>query len=290
MRVSGSQVAVLLAPAMALLLALVVLPIAIVVVMSFTNWQLGAAHLDWVGVSNYLELAQDRVFRQSVVNTLKYVAFTSLGSIALGLMLALLIECSPTGKTFYRTAFFLPVASTLIAMAVVWDFLLHPTVGLINQLISLVGLEPRNWLRERDTALNALIIIGIWQMSGLAMVLFLAGLNSVPSDVRDAAQLDGARHAVDRFRLVTWPLLGPTTLFVVTLCAIRSMQVFDTVHALTKGGPGNATEVLLHTIYMEGFSYLRMGYASALTVVFVAGIFVLTQIQHHYQEKRTFYA
>jgi len=121
-------------------------------------------------------------------------------------------------------------------------------------------------------------------------VFFLAGLQGIPRDVRDAAELDGIERPFDRFRFVTWPLLGPTTLFVITVCAIRALQVFDTVHVLTKGGPNKATEVLLHTIYVEGFSFFRMGYASAMTVVFIAGIFLLTQIQHAALERRTHYA
>ena len=183
----------------------------------------------------------------------------------------------------------MPVASTLIAMAVVWQFLLHPSVGLVNQVLGLLGMEPRNWLNDGRSALYSLAAIGIWQMSGLALVLFLAGLKSIPQDIRDAGALDGIEHPVDRFRRITWPLLGPTTLFVVTVCAIRSLQVFDTVHVLTKGGPNKATEVLLHTIYSEGFSFLRMGYASAMTVVFIAGIFFLTQLQHLAMERKTHY-
>jgi multiple sugar transport system permease protein len=123
----------------------------------------------------------------------------------------------------------------------------------------------------------------------LALVLFLAGLKNIPQDIRDAGALDGIEQPLERFLRIIWPLLGPTTLFVVTVCAIRALQVFDTVHALTRGGPNKATEVLLHTIYSEGFSFLRMGYASAMTVVFIVGIFFLTQIQHSAMERKTHY-
>lgn len=280
---------VLLAPAGILALVLLFLPVLSVAVISLTDWQFGAATLTWVGFDNYAELWSDAVFRTSVSNTLTYLAVVTLGSITVGLGLALLIEADTQWRWFYRTAFFMPVASTLIAMAVVWEFLLHPSAGLANHLLAQIGMAPQNWLNDRKLALYTLAAIGIWQMSGLALVLFLAGLQSIPRDVRDAGALDGIAHPLDRFRHITWPLLGPTTLFVVTVCAIRALQVFDTVHVLTKGGPNKATEVLLHTIYSEGFGFFRMGYASAMTVVFIAGIFFLTQIQHIALEKRTHY-
>jgi multiple sugar transport system permease protein len=289
MRVNPLHTAVLLMPASVLILLMLVIPVCIVGVMSFTDWQFGAASLAWVGLENYQELWSDSVFRQSISNTLLYLVMVTSGSIAIGLGAALLIESDHQFRGFYRTAFFMPVASTMIAMAVVWQFLLHPNVGLINQMLELVGMEPRNWLNDGDLALYSLAVIGIWQMSGLALVLFLAGLKSIPQDIRDAGALDGIDHPLDRFRRITWPLLGPTTLFVVTVCAIRSLQVFDTVHVLTKGGPNKATEVLLHTIYSEGFSFFRMGYASAMTVVFIAGIFFLTQLQHSTMERKTHY-
>jgi len=289
MKVNPFHTAVLLMPATVLILLMLVIPVCIVAVMSFTDWQFGAASMTWVGLGNYQELWSDLVFRQSISNTLLYLVMVTSGSIAIGLGAALLIESDHQFRGFYRTAFFMPVASTMIAMAVVWQFLLHPNVGLINQMLELVGMEPRNWLNDGDLALYSLAVIGIWQMSGLALVLFLAGLKSIPQDIRDAGALDGIDHPFDRFRRITWPLLGPTTLFVVTVCAIRALQVFDTVHVLTKGGPNKATEVLLHTIYSEGFSFFRMGYASAMTVVFIAGIFFLTQLQHSTMERKTHY-
>lgn len=289
MRTNPFHTTLLMGPATLLIMLLLVAPVAIVAVMSFTDWQFGAATLDWIGLANYRELLTDTVFRKSIANTAVYLLVVTSGSIAIGLGAALLIESDTQLRGFYRTAFFMPVASTLIAMAVVWQFLLHPSVGLINEALGLIGVAPHNWLNDRRVALYAIAAIGIWQMSGLAMVLFLAGLKSIPQDIRDAGALDGIAHPFDRFRRITWPLLGPTTLFVVTVCAIRSLQVFDTVQALTQGGPNKATEVLLHTIYSEGFSFFRMGYASAMTIVFILGIFFLTQVQHTAMERKTHY-
>lgn len=289
MRVHPLTTWLLLSPATVLLIALLLIPVATVAVMSLTDWQFGAVTLNWVGLANYTELWNDPVFRKSLANTLLYLVLVTGGAVTIGLGAALLIESDTQLRGFYRTAFFMPVASTLIAMAVVWQFLLHPSAGLVNHLMQWVGLTPQDWLNNRQLALYSLAAIGIWQMSGLALVLFLAGLKSIPQDIRDAGALDGIAHPWERFRRITWPLLGPTTLFVVTVCAIRALQVFDTVHVLTRGGPNKSTEVLLHTIYAEGFSFFRMGYASAMTVVFIAGIFFLTQVQHATMERKTHY-
>ena len=154
-------------------------------------------------------------------------------------------------------------------MATVWQYLFHPTIGPLNALLALVGIPGPNWLGASDTVLYSLSIIGVWQSVGFNMVLFLAGLTAIPRELYAAAEVDGARSALDRFLLVTWPMLGPTTLFVATISVINAVKVFDTVKTLTEGGPNKASEVLLFTIYQEGFVYLRVGYASAMTVVFL---------------------
>lgn len=290
MRIKSVQLGLLLGPSLVLTVVLLVMPLLLVAAMSLTDWQFGAGSWNWIGLENYVALWADDTFRKSLTNTVTYLWIVSLGSIVVGLGAALLIESHHSLRAFYRTAYFMPVASTLIAMAVVWQFLMHPTAGLFNQLLGLLGIPAQNWLKDYDLALLSLSAIGIWQMSGLALVMFLAGLKNIPADVRHAGLLDGMSGPVDRFFHITFPLLGPTILFVVTVCAIRSLQVFDTVHVLTQGGPNKSTEVLLHTIFAEGFGFFRMGYASAMTVVFIAGIFVLTVVQQVGMEKRTHYS
>lgn len=287
MRIKPLQLTLLLGPSLVLTLLLLVLPLLVVALMSLTDWQFGAASWNWIGLGNYANLWNDTTFRKSFANTVYYLLVVSLGSIAIGLAVALLIESHDSWRGFYRTAFFMPVASTLIAMTVVWQFLMHPSVGFLNHVLGWFGAEPRNWLKDYDLALPALAAIGIWQMSGLALVMFLAGLKNIPAELRHASLLDGMRHPLDRLLRLTLPMLGPTILFVVTVCGIRSLQVFDTVHALTHGGPNKSTEVLLHTIYAEGFGFFRMGYAAAMVVVFVGCIFVLTLVQQASMEKRT---
>lgn len=276
-------------PAVFLMLLLLIGPVLGVVALSLTDYQLGARTLSFIGLDNYAEMVGDRVFRTSLVNTLVYVAIVVPGSVALGLGVALLIEAGQGGKAFYRAVYFLPVMATLIAMAIVWEFMLHPQFGLANLLLKAVGLAPRNWLGDRDLALYVLAAIGVWQAVGFNMVLFLAGLVSIPRHLYDAAEMDGAAGAWARFRLVTWPMLGPVTLFVAVITSIRSFQVFDTVHVLTKGGPNKATEVLLYTMYAEGFEFFRSGYAAALTVVFLVFVLALTAAKIGFLDKKVHY-
>lgn len=277
-------------PATFLLFLLLLGPTAAVVALSATDWQLGAKSMRFVGLGNYAEMFADRVFRQSLANTLLYVAITVPVSVGLGLGAALLIEARTSLQKFYRTVYFLPVTATLIAMAVVWEFLFHPNVGLVNLLLKAVGITGTHWLNDPSTALYALCAIGIWQSLGFTTVLFLAGLKSVPRDLYDAAAVDGAHGPWERFRRVTWPMLGPTLMFVLVIMGIRSFQVFDTVAVLTSGGPAKSTEVLLYTMYTESFHYFRTGYGSAITVVFLAFVLVLTLLQVRFLDRRVHYS
>lgn len=277
-------------PAIVLMWLMLLGPAVVVIVLSLTDWTFGAPTAAWIGWGNYVELWRDRVFWVSLRNTLAYVAFTVPTAVFLGLGVALLIEAGNTLKGLYRTLFFLPVTSTLLAMALVFQFAFHPTAGLVNQTLDLLGLPTTDWLKNPDTALYALGVIGIWQAVGLNMVLFLAGLKAIPKDLYEAAAIDGADGAWERMRRVTWPMLGPALVFVVTITAIRSFQVFDTVAVLTDGGPNKATSVLLYQMYQEGFSFLRSAYAAALTCVFLAFVLLLTWLQAQLLDKRAHYA
>lgn len=288
MRQSATAYA-LCTPAVVLMLTLLVGPILAVVALSVTDYQLGAQTMSFIGLDNYAEMFGDRVFRTSLINTLLYVGTVVPGSVALGLGIALLIEAGDSGKAFYRAVYFLPVMATLIAMAIVWEFMLHPQFGLANLALKAIGLGPHNWLTDGDLALWVLAVIGIWQAVGFNMVLFLAGIVSIPRFLYDAAEMDGAPGAWERFRLVTWPMLGPVMLFVVVITSIRSFQVFDTVHVLTKGGPNKATEVLLYTMYAEGFEFFRSGYAAAVTVVFLGFVLALTLVKIGVLDKKVHY-
>jgi len=277
-------------PALTLMWLMLLGPALAVLALSFTDWTFGSPQIGWAGATNYRELMADRVFWISLQNTLTYVAFVVPVSVAIGLGVALLIEAGGGLQGLYRAIYFLPVTSTLLAMALVFAFAFHPSIGIITRVLSAVGIPTTDWLKNPHTALFALASIGIWQAIGLNMVLFLAGLKAIPRDLYEAAAVDGADGAFERFRRVTWPMLGPATLFVVTITAVRSFQVFDTVAVLTEGGPNKATNVLLYQMYQEGFSFLRSAYAAAITVVFLGFVLLLTLLQVKLQERWTHYA
>ncbi len=259
----------LIAPASVLALLFLIAPLSSIFVLAFTDYQLGDRSLSFVGLENFEALADDPTFWKSLSNTLIYSAVVVPGSMLLGLVSALLIDAGTSLRSFYRTAFFLPVMASLLAMAVVWEFMLHPSFGIVNATMKALGFAPHNWLKDGGIALYVLAVIGIWQSFGFNMVLFMAGLSAIPRDLYDAAEMDGTPNAWARFKLITWPLLAPVTVFVAVTSVIRSFQVFDTVHALTQGGPNKATEVLLYTIYAEGFEFFRSGHAAAITIVFI---------------------
>ncbi|MDX8521772.1 carbohydrate ABC transporter permease [Mesorhizobium dulcispinae] len=276
-------------PALVLLVALFFLPVAGIFGMALTDWQFGARTLSFVGLDNFREVFFDQGFRASLINTVVYVAIVVPGTIVLGLAIALLIESGKSFQAFYRAIHFLPYMATLTAMAIAWEALLHPTIGLVNQTLVGLGLPTANWLRDENTVLPVLAVIGIWQNLGFAMVLFLAGLKSIPQDLYDAADIDGADLWLDRLRIVTLPMLGPVFMFVFIVVALKAFETFDTVQVLTQGGPGHASELLLFTLYRESFEYLRTGYGAAVAVVFLFIVVALTLIQARFMDKRVHY-
>ena len=267
---------------------LLLLPTLAAIAMAFTDYELGLLPV-WIGLENFRELLDDRGFRRSFLNTIIYVGLVAPLSVGLGLALALLIEAGARGRVFFRAVFFLPVVSLTVAMAAAWQYLLHPTIGPVNTLLRMIGVTGPAWLSSSDTVLISLAAIGVWENAGFNMVLFMAGLTAIPRELREAASVDGARSGWARFWLVTWPLLGPTTLFVVTITMIRSIRVFDTVAVLTRGGPNKASEVLLYTMYTEGFTFLRLGYSAAITLVFLVIVLLLMWVQTRVLDKRVHY-
>ena len=276
-------------PFVAGMVLFLVLPCIAVLGMAFTDWSLGAREFGFVGFQNFEVLFGDRTFRQSLGNTLIFAAIVTPVSVAIGLWLAVLVEASVRGRAFFRSALFLPVVSTTVAMAIVWEFLLHPTLGPVNTLFAALGLPRQGFLADADTVLVTLAMIGIWENAGYVMVLTLAGLKSIPSDLYDAGAIDGVDEGWSRFWAITFPMLGPTMVFVVIVSLLRSLRTFDTVAALTQGGPRGSSEVLLWTIYEEGFMFFRVGYAAALTVVFVVLLLVITFVKFRVLDRAVHY-
>ncbi|MFC7704586.1 carbohydrate ABC transporter permease [Plastorhodobacter daqingensis] len=261
-------------PAALLLLAIYIIPILVLAGFSLTDYRLGALSWRFTGIDNFTRAFRDPVFLRALTNTLIYAALVIPLGIGLALGVALLVQGRRRSRAFWEAAYFLPVTATLVAMATVWQFLLHPSLGPVNAAIRALGFEPVSFLGQPALLIPTMAIIGIWQVLGFNMVLFLAGLTAIPRDLTEAARLDGARHPIDRFLTVTWPMLGPTTMFVVVTTSISAFKVFEQVAVLTKGRQGS--ETLLYAIYLEGFEYAETGYAAALTLVFLALVLVLS--------------
>ncbi|WP_116085475.1 carbohydrate ABC transporter permease [Tropicimonas sp. IMCC34011] len=280
-------------PATLALLAFIFIPVAIVAVLSFTNYQFGALTFDWTGFDNYIALFSSSVGRRAVTNTLIYVAIVIPFSVGFGLLVAVglyqMTQWAPRWSNVFKTIYFLPVAATLVAMSVAWQMVLHPSLGIVNQALFSAGLPTPSWLSDRSLVLYTLAMIGVWQSIGYNMVLFLAGLAAIPAELYDAAEVDGAGGSWSRFWTVTWPMLGPTTLFVMVVTATNAFRVFETVATMTKGGPAFASDTLVYALYREGFVYFKAGYASAITMVFFAFLLVLAVIQFRVVARRVHY-
>lgn len=280
-------------PATVAMLVLIFIPVSIVALLSFTDYQFGARSFNWVGFDNYLILIKDPQARRAITNTIIYAAIVIPLSILFGLLVALglhsVMRYAPRLSAILRAAYFLPVAATLVAMAVVWQMLLHPNLGLVNHLLAAADIRGPAWLSDRGLVLYTLAVIGIWQTVGYNMVLFLAGLAAIPEHLYDAAEIDGANRGWERFWTVTWPMLGPTTLFVVVVTATGAFRVFETVATLTRGGPAFASDVLVYAIYREGFVYFKAGYSSAITMVFFVFVLLFTLAKFRLMESRVHY-
>jgi len=276
-------------PAALLLLMTSLAPLAALIVLSFTDYHLGDLDFNVVGLANFAKAVHDPVFQRSLSNTLIYVGIVLPFAVCLGLLVAILVHGRRRTRGFYEVIYFLPVTSTLIAMATVWTFLLHPKLGPVNALMGELGMQPRAFLSDPSLALPTLAVIGIWHLVGFNMVLFVAGLTAIPKDLYEAAEVDGCANPIDRFLTITWPMLGPTTMFVIVTTSITAFKVFDTVAVMTHGGPMGSSEVLLYSIYLEGFQYFHTAYAAALTIVFLAFMLVFSVVQTFVLERRTHY-
>ncbi|HHD74304.1 MAG TPA: sugar ABC transporter permease [Nitratifractor sp.] len=279
----------LFSPALLLMILFIIGPVLVVIFLSFTDWNFGSKSMHFIGFTNYINLFSDDVFKSSFVNTVIFSLIVVPASIFLGMFLAILIQSSMSLSKFYRAVYFLPVMATTVAIAIVWQFALHPSFGMVGHFLSLFGFENVDLLQNRHTALATLAAITIWQFTGFNMVLFMAGLSSIPKELYDAANIDGCRSPLQKFQLIIFPMLSPVTLFVAVYTTIRSFQAFDLVKVLTQGGPGNSTEILVYTLYKEAFDFFRTGYASSIAVVFLLLILALTALKMLYFEKKVHY-
>ncbi|MBL8259319.1 MAG: sugar ABC transporter permease [Candidatus Competibacteraceae bacterium] len=281
-----------LAPALALIAVFFFLPVLAALLLSFTDFDIYALgdldRLRFVGLNNYLHLLQSPLFWTALGNTFYFVAVGGPLSVAVSLGAALLVNSRLTRfPGFFRAAFFLPVVTTLVAVAVVWRYLYHPRYGLLNYGLSLLGIQPVDWLGDPAWAMPAIILMAVWKNFGFNMIIFIAGLQNIPPTLYEAAQIDGA-SAWRQFRHITLPLLGPTFLFVALMTMIGYFQVFAEPYVMTQGGPANRTLSVVLLMYEEGFRWWNMGYASAAAFVLFALILAATLLQLKLRRKNTF--
>jgi len=268
----------LLAPTILFFAVLVYYPMIQSFVMSFTNWDLFKDTYRFIGIDNYKRLLTDRTFRTSVRNTFVYSVSTVGVGTSLALFLANLLNRDIKGSHVYRFIYYIPVISPLVASAVIWEWLYNPSQGLINYLLSLVGVHRIGWLVDPHYSLAGVIIMSIWGSLGFNMLIFLAGLKGIPEVFYDAAKVDGA-NGWQRFVHVTWPLLRPVTIFVIVTSTISAFKVFGQVYVMTNGGPVNSTRVIVFDIYETAFRMQKLGYASSMSYFLLGILLLLTMLQ-----------
>lgn len=256
--------------------------------LSFTSWDLFSPPV-FVGLDNYKRLLfHDPDFWPTFWRTAYYVVLVIPTAVAAELLLALAVNTRLRGIKFFRATYFIPVVASAVAVALVWGWILNTQNGILNWFLNFFGLGPFDWLGSTRLAMPSVAMVQVWRGLGEGMIIFLAGLQSIPLHLYEAAELDGAGRWA-KFRNVTWPLLAPTTFFVVVLEVIGSFQVFDMIYLLTRGGPGQATTVYNFELYSEAFRNFRMGYAAAMTWILFVVIGVLTLIQFRVVNRRVQY-
>lgn len=276
-------VCLFLLPSLSGLLLFTGFPVISSLILSFHKWDL-LSPARFVGLSNFKEIAESRQFWAALGHTIYFIVGYLPFVVAISLAVAVLLNQKLRGVAFYRAAFFTPVVSAWVAVALLWRWIFNPRFGLLNYALSLVGISGPSWLFDPAWAMPAVIITSVWKDIGFLTVMFLAGLQNIPTVYYEAAAIDGA-SSWRRFWRITLPLLSPTIFFALIISLINSFQVFDQVWIMTGGGPAGATSVLVERIVKNAFSYSRMGYASALSWVLFLFIFGVTFAQMRAQKR-----
>jgi sn-glycerol 3-phosphate transport system permease protein len=278
----------MLLPALALLALFTHWPIVSTVVDSLHSTPKGARAVVWVGLENYESMAADPVFWKAVRNNLWFASATIPLSIGLALLMALWVNERIAGRAFLRMAYFTPTVLPMIAVANIWLFFYTPQYGLLEQVTGALGLPSHNWLGNPATALGAVTLVAIWKEAGFFMIFYLAALQSLNPSLREAAAIEGASRWYF-FRRVQWPLLMPTTLFVLVNAFINAFRMVDHLFVLTRGGPDNASTLLLYHLYEVGFGFWDTAYAAAITVVLVAVLAGVALLQFFVFDRKVHY-
>ncbi|RUQ28687.1 sugar ABC transporter permease [Peribacillus cavernae] len=265
-------------PALILLLVFWFIPMIVSLFISFTDWDYISPTFSLVGLENYSSLLTDKEFYKVLVNTLVFAVFTVLPTMAIGLALALTLNKKIAGSTFYKAIIFSPWVTPMVAVSIVWSWIFQPEVGILNFLLSSVGLPKIDWLGSSTWAMPAVIMVTVWKGIGWVMIFYLEALQRVPADLYESAAIDGAAKW-RRFRYVTLPMISPTTFFLLIITTIDALQAYDQIQVLTQGGPAGSTRTLLYMYYQLAFEQFNMGQATAVSTLLVLITALLSVIQ-----------
>lgn len=272
----------MLIPALVILGIFVFYPIVAAAYISLTSWDGFNPEMPFVGLDNYLNLAKNPEFWNSLTVTVIYAAGVSVLSVLTGLVFAILLDAPIRGRGIYRTIYFLPVVTSSVAVAIVWKYMLDDS-GLVNNWLGHLGITGPDWLQNRWIALAALTMLTVWKNLGFNIVLYLTALQGLPRSVFEAAEIDGA-NKLQQIRFMTVPLLRPMTFFVVVQALINSFQAFDLVYVFTEGGPRGGTDVLGMMMYRQAFRLGNFGYGTAISLVTLVLVLVVTLVQWKFSE------
>ncbi len=278
-----------IAPALAAIFIFFFIPVISAFVISFTDFDiyvLGNFNtLRFIGFNNYIRLFEDPLFWQSLENTSYYVLLATPLSIATSLGAALLLNSRLVKyKAVFRLSYFIPFITTLVAIAIIWRFIYHPKFGIINYALSLLGINPVDWLGDPNWAMPAIVLMSVWKSFGYNMIIFIAGLQNIPEDLYEAAIIEGANWW-QRFKSITLPMLAPTTLFISIITIVSYFQLFAEPYIMTQGGPLNSTLSIVQYMYQEGFRWWNMGYSASIAFVLFFIILIVTIVQFKLQKR-----
>jgi multiple sugar transport system permease protein len=282
-RITSRKIApwLFIAPAMIIILVFVAIPAFSAFLLSFSKYD-ALNPPEFVGLRNYFYLLEDEIFVKSIIVTMYYVFGSLIPAVTISLAIAITLNKRwfPF-KSFVRATYFLPTVVSMVAVAFVWMWLFNPQFGPVNDWLSALGLERQQFFGDPKLAMPMLIIIGVWKAIGFNMVVYLAGLQGIDKTYYEAARIDGA-NSIQQFRFITWPLLIPTTFFVVTLGIIGGFQIFDQIFVITGGGPARSTYAIVFYVYQKAFKELVFGYASALSMILFLIILAITLVQYRF--------
>ncbi|WP_454816759.1 carbohydrate ABC transporter permease [Labrys neptuniae] len=270
-------------PALVLVSAVIVFPWLFTIGMSANAWQVGSAPR-FVGLENYIRLAGDMRFWESMWHTLTYTVLSVVAPLILGTLAALVFDSKMPLRGVLRGIFVMPMMATPVAVALVWTMMFHPQLGVLNYLLSLVGIPPQAWIFEQGTVIPSLVLVETWQWTPLIMLIVLGGLASMPREPFEGAEIDGA-NAWQKFRYITLPMILPFMMIAVIIRSIDALKSFDIIYAMTQGGPGTASETINLYLYNVAFSYYDIGYGSAIAVVFFVIIIVMSLVLLHLRQR-----